>query len=61
MLMDHLLIPHNDLQEIPWGAIDFWGFPDSSYLKGDSGKCCSGYALTTSLDILQAAFLPMAV
>ena len=59
MLMDHLLTPHDDLQEIPLGNIDFSWFTDGSYLKGDDGKYCAGYALATPFDVIKVALLPM--
>ena len=56
LLMDHLLTPCNDLQEIPLGNNDFSRFTDGSYLKGDSGKYCAGYAITAPFDVVKAAF-----
>lgn len=56
LLMDHLLTPCNDLQEIPLGNDDFSQFTDGSYLKGDSGEYCAGYAITTPFDVVKAAF-----
>lgn len=60
MLADHLLPPHNDLQEIPLGNSDFSWFTDHSYLKVDSGKYSAGYAITTPFHIIEVAPLPKA-
>ena len=59
MLMDHLLNSSNDLKEIPLCNISFSWFPDGSYLKGDDGKYCVGYAITTLYDAVEAASLSM--
>ena len=56
MLTDHLLTPRNDLQKIPLGNIYFSWVSDGSYLKGNNGKYCAGYA--TSFEIVKAASLP---
>ena len=59
-LTDYLLTPHNDLQEIPLGNGDFSWFTDGSYLKGDNGKYCAGYAIAIPFDVVEAALLPTA-
>ena len=53
--MDYLLTPH-DLQEVPVGNTDFSWFTD---LKGDTGKYCTGYAITIPFPVFEAASLPM--
>ena len=58
MLTDHLLTPRNDLQKIPLGNIYFSWVSDGSYLKGNNGKYCAGYAIATSFEIVKAASLP---
>ena len=60
MLMDQLLTPHDDLQETPLASTDFSGFTEGSYLKGDNGKCCTGYAIATSFDFIEAVLYQMA-
>ena len=59
-LTDHLLTPHDELQEIPWSNTDFPWFTDGSYFKGDNSKYCAGYAITNLFDIVEAASLSMA-
>ena len=59
MLMDHLLNSYNDLKEIPLCNISFSSFTDGSYLKGDNGKYCVGYAITTLFDAVEAASLSL--
>lgn len=41
-LVDHFLTPHNDLQEISLGKVDFSLFTDDSYSKGHSGNIILG-------------------
>ena len=60
MLMDHLLTPHNDLQEIPLGNTDFSWFTNGSYLKSDNGKYCAEYVIATPFDVVEVASLPKA-
>ena len=57
-LMDQLLTPCDDLHEIPLGNADFSWFADSSYLKGDNGKYCAGYA---TFGVVEAESLHMAI
>lgn len=38
MLTNHLLTPHDDLQEIPLGIADFSRFTDDLDLKGDNAN-----------------------
>ena len=57
--MDHLLNSSNDLKEIPLCNISFSWFTDGSYLKGDNGKYCVEYAITTLFDAVEAASLSM--
>ena len=59
MLTDHLLTPHDDLQKIPLGNIEFSWFTDGSYVKGDNGKYCAVYAIITSFDVVEAESLPV--
>ena len=56
---DHLLTPHDDLQESPVSNADFSCFTDGSYSKGDNGKSCAGYAFANPFDVVEAASLPM--
>lgn len=44
--MDHLLTPHDDLQETPLSNIDFSWFTDGPYLKDDNGKYRAEYAIS---------------
>ena len=60
MLMDHFLAPRNDLQEIPLSNIDFAWFTNGSYLKGNNGKYCAGYAIVSPFHVVEVASLPMA-
>lgn len=53
-------MPCDDLQENNLGNADFSKFTDGSYLKGDHGKYCAGYAIATLFDVFEAASLPMA-
>ena len=46
-------MPCDDLQENNLGNADFSKFTDGSYLKGDHGKYCAGYAIATLLDVLR--------
>ena len=55
--MQHLLTPHNNLQEFPLGNTDFLWFTYSSYLKSDCGKSAE-YAIATPFGF-EAAPLPM--
>ena len=59
-LTDHLLTPHDDVQEIPLSSTDFSWFTDNSYPKGDNGKYCAGYTIATRFTVIEAAFLFMA-
>ena len=43
------------------GNVDFLWFTDGSYLKGDNGKYCAAYTITTPFDTVEAAFLPVAI
>ena len=52
-LMDHLLTPCNNLQEIPLGKSAFSWFIDGSYLKVDNGKYCAGMILQFLLMLLR--------
>lgn len=56
--MDHPLTLCNDLQEDPLGNGDFLQFTEGSYLSGDNGKYCSGYAIATPFDFVGAVSLP---
>ena len=58
--MCHLLTPYDDLQKIPLSKTDFPWFTDGTYLKGDNGKYCAGYATATLFDVVEAASLPLA-
>lgn len=58
MLTDQLLTPCDDLHEIHLGKADFSWFADGSYLKGDEGKYCAGYA---TFDVVEAVSLHMAI
>ena len=60
MLIDHILMPCDDLQENNLGNADFSKFADSSYLKGDHGKYYAGYAIATPFIVFEAASLLMA-
>ena len=60
MLMYHLLTPPDDLQKILLGNIYFSRFTDGSYLKGNNGKYCAGFATSTPFDSVEEAPLPMA-
>ncbi|XP_019487813.1 PREDICTED: stromelysin-2-like [Hipposideros armiger] len=60
-LTDHLLTPHDDLQETPLGKADFsWLTDGSSYLSNDYGKYCAGFAVVTPSEVIKAAPLPLA-
>jgi len=48
------LTPHNHLEEIPLITADFSWFTDGPYLKGENGKYCAVYAITTPFDIVEA-------
>ena len=52
-LTDHLLTPHDDLQEISLGNADFSWFTDGSYLKDDNGKYSAGMLLQLLLMLLR--------
>lgn len=60
MLMYHLLTPPDDLQKILLGNIYFSRFTDGSYLKGNNGKYCAGFATSTPFDSVETAPLLMA-
>ena len=57
MLIDHLLTPFDDVQEIPLGDANFSWF---LMVLTQNGKYCVGYALATPFDMAEAAHLPMA-
>ena len=61
MLMNHLLTPCDDLQEIHFGNADFSWFTDGSYFKGKNGKYyCAGYATATAFDSVEGVSFPLA-
>ena len=60
MLTDHLLTPHENLEETPLSNANLSWFIDGSYLKGGNGKYCARYAIPTSFHVAEAASLPMA-
>ena len=53
-------MPRDDLQESHLGNVDFSWLADGSFLKGDHGKYCAGYAIGTPFDVVETASLPMA-
>ena len=61
MQMDHLLTPHDDIQEIPLGSSDLLLITDVSYLKAANGKYCVGYVIEAPFDVLEKAPLPIAI
>ena len=58
--MDHLLAPCEDLQLTPLSNTAFLWSTDGSYLKGENGKYCAGYAIANTFDIIESAPLPIA-
>jgi len=44
-LVDHFLTPHNDLQEISFGKVDFSLFTDGCYSKSENGNIVLGVLL----------------
>ena len=57
--MDYLQTPRDESQEIHLHNANFSWVTDYSYLKGDSGKHCVGYATATPFHVVEAASLPM--
>ena len=60
MLTYHLLTPPDDLQKILLGTMYCSRFTDGSYLKGNNGKYCSGFATSTSFGSFETEPLLMA-
>lgn len=59
--MDHLLTPHDDIQEIPLVSSDFLWNTDVSYLKAANGKYCARYVIAAPFGVVEKAPLPMAI
>lgn len=60
-LVDRLLIFYNDLWKIPLTNPDILWLTEGSYLKGDHGKYCAGYAISTPLGVIEIIPLPLAI